>query len=502
MKTNTMTDSQPVQKDNFAAIAYDLREQIQKESEQVLKAPSARYPPFKKKIEELFVRHAFKKSDDETLFAFKLLLKLHEVAVRARLLKAAELQAMQTLGFAEGWLGTTKHRTYALILNNLGNSYYKEGLYRQAESFYQQALKLIRNLPSSNYYQSFKGFFYSDYSVSLHNLIRLYANQRRYAQVALLMQEVSELEKKVWYAKSPEYANSLFYLKKLYYKQGWAKDFQLIIPAPAKNNVSLDQYIGNKTSQLVSKQNENFSWTPNCVQCTLKCSCETVIPDTVLTKIKHYLMQLQVLINTLWPVTCPIKKEFTGLLSNAVSARINVIGSPGSTIFNDSLITALRKITGNKQFSAYISSEVNKGNLCSATDSLIRNLTVRHETCSNTAKCGCETLLLKEDLAIIRWFLLKLNKDLFNYSPLMRTQKHLAPDALKLVEKAIEFPFCQEYQRQLIQLFKEMKTEHKVWFQGESLREFIARRVECGSLNKDTDKFIEKLINKAFGFGN
>jgi hypothetical protein len=47
-----------------------------------------------------------------------------------------------------------------------------------------------------------------------------------------------------------------------------------------------------------------------------------------------------------------------------------------------------------------------------------------------------------------------------------------------------------------------MKTEHKVWFQGESLREFIARRVKCGSLNKDTDKFIEKLINKAFGFGN
>ncbi|WP_442947006.1 tetratricopeptide repeat protein [Nostoc sp. UHCC 0870] len=93
----------------------------------------------------------------------------------------------------------------------LGYFYEGQGLYTQAEPWYQQCLSTVQNRLGDNH---------PDVATSLNNLAALYESQGKYDQAESLYLEALELRQRLLGDNHPDVASSLNNLALLYYSQG------------------------------------------------------------------------------------------------------------------------------------------------------------------------------------------------------------------------------------------------------------------------------------------
>ena len=99
----------------------------------------------------------------------------------------------------------------SLNMNNLAVLYHSQGKYDEAESLYQQNLKMRRKLLGDDHL---------DVVTSLNNLAKLYNSQGRYDEAEHLYQQALETRRKLLGDDHPDVATSLNNLAKLYNSQG------------------------------------------------------------------------------------------------------------------------------------------------------------------------------------------------------------------------------------------------------------------------------------------
>ncbi|OLT64649.1 MULTISPECIES: tetratricopeptide repeat protein [Moorena] len=122
----------------------------------------------------------------------------------------AELWYQQCLKITRSRLGH-HHPHVAESLNNLAGLYYDQGRYDQAEPLYKRALDMIKRLLGEDH---------PDVADSLNNLALLYYAQGRYDQAETLYIDALELLKKLLGEDHPDVADSLNNLALLYHAQG------------------------------------------------------------------------------------------------------------------------------------------------------------------------------------------------------------------------------------------------------------------------------------------
>ncbi len=104
-----------------------------------------------------------------------------------------------------------RHPDVATSLNNLAELYQSQGRYDEAEPLYRQALELRREL---------LGERHPDVATSLNNLAGLYQSQGRYDEAEPLYRQALELRRELLGERHPDVAQSLNNLAGLYYAQG------------------------------------------------------------------------------------------------------------------------------------------------------------------------------------------------------------------------------------------------------------------------------------------
>jgi tetratricopeptide (TPR) repeat protein len=103
------------------------------------------------------------------------------------------------------------YRAEARILKSLGELYFAQGRYEEAELLHKQALEMRQNsLPAGH----------PDIATSLNNLALLYRTQRRYEEAELLHKQALEIWQNSLPAGHPDIARSLNNLANLYDSQG------------------------------------------------------------------------------------------------------------------------------------------------------------------------------------------------------------------------------------------------------------------------------------------
>jgi len=96
-------------------------------------------------------------------------------------------------------------------LMDIGNLYYSNGCYREAEPLFKQALEIRRKI---------YGEYHPDVAKSLNNLAVLYSEEGRYAQAEPLHKQSLEIRRKIYGEYHPDVAKSLNNLAVLYDKEG------------------------------------------------------------------------------------------------------------------------------------------------------------------------------------------------------------------------------------------------------------------------------------------
>ena len=108
-----------------------------------------------------------------------------------------------------------EHPDVANSLNNLALLYYSQGKYESAQPLYQQALEMRKRL---------LGQEHPDVAQSLNNLAGLYDSQGRYEDAEPLYQQALEMSKRLLGEEHPDVAQSLNNLAGLYDSQGRYED--------------------------------------------------------------------------------------------------------------------------------------------------------------------------------------------------------------------------------------------------------------------------------------
>jgi len=116
----------------------------------------------------------------------------------------------QCLAISQSCLGSADPDV-AASLNNLAGLYRSQGRYDQAEPLYSEALEIQKQL---------LGSADPDVALSLNNLAVLYDSQGRYDQAEPLYIEALEMSKQLLGSAHPDVANSLNNLAELYRSQG------------------------------------------------------------------------------------------------------------------------------------------------------------------------------------------------------------------------------------------------------------------------------------------
>jgi tetratricopeptide (TPR) repeat protein len=102
------------------------------------------------------------------------------------------------------------HPDVAISLNNLASLYQSQGRYEKAEPLYKQTVEIFKGLRGENH---------PDVAISLNNLAELYRNQGRYEQAESLYQQAFTILKLLWGENHPHVATSLNNLASLYQSQ-------------------------------------------------------------------------------------------------------------------------------------------------------------------------------------------------------------------------------------------------------------------------------------------
>jgi len=118
----------------------------------------------------------------------------------------AESRYQQALEIRRQVLGE-QHPDFASSLNNLAALYGATGRYEQAEPLYQQALEISRQV---------LGEQHPDFAQSLNNLAEFYRATGRYEQAEPLYQQALEIRRQVLGEQHPDFASSLNNLALLY----------------------------------------------------------------------------------------------------------------------------------------------------------------------------------------------------------------------------------------------------------------------------------------------
>ncbi|MEH2176542.1 tetratricopeptide repeat protein [Nostoc sp.] len=122
----------------------------------------------------------------------------------------AEPWYQQCLSTVQNRLGDN-HPDFATSLNNLAGLYKSQGKYNQAEPLYLQALELRQRLLGDNH---------PDFATSLNNLAGLYKSQGKYDEAKPLYLQALELRQRLLGDNHLRVATSLNNLAGLYYSQG------------------------------------------------------------------------------------------------------------------------------------------------------------------------------------------------------------------------------------------------------------------------------------------
>jgi tetratricopeptide (TPR) repeat protein len=146
-------------------------------------------------------------SDDDLIWPFVGLANFYE---EQGLYEQADPWYEECLRVTRERLGD-EHPDVATSLNNLAVIYTKQGRYSEAESFHQQALALWKRL---------LGDEHPDVATSLNNLALLYDKQGRYGEAESLHQQALALWKRLLGDEHPDVATSLNNLALLYRNQG------------------------------------------------------------------------------------------------------------------------------------------------------------------------------------------------------------------------------------------------------------------------------------------
>jgi tetratricopeptide (TPR) repeat protein len=108
-------------------------------------------------------------------------------------------------------LFTSDHPHVASSLNNLASLYDSQGKYSEAEPLYLEALEIKKRLFTGDH---------SNVATSLNNLAGLYKSQGKYSEAELLYLDALEMTKRLFTGDHPDVAQSLNNLALLYYSQG------------------------------------------------------------------------------------------------------------------------------------------------------------------------------------------------------------------------------------------------------------------------------------------
>jgi tetratricopeptide (TPR) repeat protein len=108
-------------------------------------------------------------------------------------------------------LFTSDHPNVASSLNNLASLYDSQGKYSKVEPLYLEALEIKKRLFTGDH---------SNVATSLNNLAGLYKSQGKYSEAEPLLLEALEMKKRLFTDDHPDVANSLNNLANLYHSQG------------------------------------------------------------------------------------------------------------------------------------------------------------------------------------------------------------------------------------------------------------------------------------------